>query len=75
MKPDHLKMRRWNKKESKHNYSLSLIISVTLFHMQLFGCIDMAKALYHEGIIHRVTTAGFNGEKKACDATSCCSYN
>lgn len=65
-------MRRWGgkRREHSHNDFLSLVISVTLFRMQLFSCIDMAKALYHEEKISRVTAAGFNGEKKACDATS-----
>lgn len=58
------------KGEHWRNGFLSQILSVTLFHMQLFGCIDTAKALYHEGKISRVTSAGFSGEKKACDATS-----
>lgn len=53
-----------------YNYFFSLVISVTLFHMQLFSCTDVAKALYHEGKINGFTTAGSSGEKKACDATS-----
>lgn len=61
--------------EHWHNYFLSLIISVTLFCTQLFSCIDMAKALYHVGKISTVTSAGFHGEKKTCDATSRCFYN
>lgn len=59
--------------EHWHNYFLSQITAVTLFRMQLYSCTDMAKAhceLYHEGKISRVTSTGFNGKKKACDAIS-----
>jgi len=65
-------MRGWGEKEESTGIT-SQIISVTLLHVQLCSCIDMTRAhceLYHEGMISRVTSAGFNGEEKACDATS-----